>query len=405
MVSVSLMAFFGVNKPYVYMFAFFVIAFTQVKLEVYYIWHVYLIVCIWSLFLYLIRDSTGIFFSRYISQLAKLSTVFMEVFVGIFLARRLSVEYMKSAVLKTFIFILLMGIYQYVAIKFGLPHWGLYIWKNVVEVDLNFGSRINSLMGEPKYFAILCSVLSCYYLHRLFCSFNVRNILLFSASVWCLYNTGSALGITSAFIPTLYVIYRRYVDFPITYKLILSILISFSFVFLLLYYERLEFSFTLRESHYKLLDDFSFASEFIYYLDDLIKIPLLTWIDYPYLVIFGFGYGLLHIFSIDNLNYASWFSIEYGYIDSNLGFVSMISNFGLILFLLYSIYIPKWVKKSSVDSSERLFFLLTIFIPVFFGAVDLMPSFLLIGFVLGKALGKHKQNEKKLTSINKLEHR
>lgn len=342
--------------------------------------YIFLCLSLWSfiVFIFSIQNLNG--FDRFFSQQVKLFSILCEVLLGYFIARRFLIEDIVLYFCNSIGFFIIIGLYQIVAIKFDMPNWGLRFDKSSYAFDVDFGQRINSLIGEPKYFAILLSITIGFYAYKLMRhQINIFGVFFIISSFVCLFYTASGLGFFAAAFSIVFSVIYAMKDSTRNAKALVFVFSLFVvFCFFSYFYD----GFLTRQSHKDLVDNFSTSLSFIFLLDDFVKLPLVAWIHHPFYLLSGFGFGLIHFFAIKYIYLADWFEPEFGYIDSNIGVISQISNFGVIITILYIISIFKLVSRLDVKNEIKLFVFLVTLNPFVFGALDFIPSFFFFGIIL-----------------------
>ncbi|WP_133152836.1 hypothetical protein [Vibrio breoganii] len=276
-----------------------------------------------------------------------------------------------------------IGFLQFALYSLNLPYWNLSLNRNFSAIDSYLGFRPSGLLGEPKYLSVFIAM-------ALFINFKAsgfkkaHNVLLSLALIFLFYKTGSGNGILAFILGSII----TYSFFTSRQFVIIKALCIFSVIlFLAIYFKDYIF---VRESHQKILTNIFDLS----YQDDLVKLPIYAWLANLQYVVLGWGYGLIHYFSLEFLPLADWFELRYGYIDSNIGLISFISNFGVTGLMIFCY---AFVKAKKVNRSFDMFvLLLTSYITIFVGASHTYPSYLIMGYIfsVSRSLADLGSNDK-----------
>jgi hypothetical protein len=345
---------------------------------------VYVFLVIWSIVVFQIKLIDGVNFSRFYMQQIKLLAIIFEITLGFYLIQKMRMERIVLPMLFVLKLLVILGVYQVIAIKFNLPNWAMYYDSNKIAYDAGFGQRISSLAGEPKYFAVVLSLLISYLFYKLLTSSASRFDLVFLfLSFICLYYSASALGYVATALALLISFIWAYNNIATSRKLYVAYVLMIFVCYILLFSKFDIYDIFSRASHKELLEGIAFNLDTVLIFDDLVKIPLLVWINHFYYIITGYGYGLLHLFALEFIGEASWYSVEMGYIDSNVGFISQVSNYGVVLFSVFIVSAYKLSKNTILNKDTSVFLFVVITIPFIIGAIDLVPSYFFFGCLLG----------------------
>lgn len=298
---------------------------------------------------------------RFLTQQVSLFLLFFQIYLGFLLAMKINPNkinnYFQSIVYILFGF----GFYQIFSFKYGLPYIGHYAY------DLKFGLRVSSLCGEPKFFSSIL-VISLFYFKDLIIITKTKifiKILFLILLLYLLIKAGSGNGYLSFII---LLILNIYLWRP---KLLLfGVAFITLIVFLFLNnYEILN----LRPSHVVIIESIKVGQISFNGWDDLIVLPLLSWIKYPYFLISGYGFNLNHFFALEFINSATWLDGN-TYINGNFSIIDYISSFGIILPVFLFIFLTKKTRKllnSGISSDMKLvtrFAYYTFVVGIFMGA-------------------------------------
>jgi hypothetical protein len=284
--------------------------------------------------------------NRFETQLIRFVLIMTEVYIGFKILSYLSEKKLIALLFYSLLVTIVLAIYQNIAYKYNLPMWGLFFSHNdKFAIDQVTGFRNNALLGEPKYLSVYMAV-SLFMLYDL-STFYIKKIyayILLALAVFIFLNTSSANGLIAFFILFLLNIYIK--NKKIFFILLLG-LPSLTYLFLNNYE-----LFIFRPSHLLLLDALTSGSLNMSMMDDLVFLPYLAWLNYDFMLPFGFGLGLLHFYAANFIDEARWFNLSAGYIDSNVALISYISNFGLILVTLSVLYMLYSVHKNLIFFKE-----------------------------------------------------
>ncbi|MFA5329307.1 MAG: hypothetical protein WC384_16050 [Prolixibacteraceae bacterium] len=304
--------------------------FTKSLSLVYFYYVVYSIFC-FLIILYLFPYS-GVF-PRFVTQQFSMGLLFFQIYLGYQIALKLEPIEINKIFQKIIYFISFIAIYQIIANYTGLPYIGKYV------MDSNFGLRISSLSGEPKHFSSIL-VLAIFSLKdRIMNDITKHKFYLTIFLILLIYlflRTGSGNGYLSLFIITIMSIYL----WRPKLLLIACLIFSVGILWFLNNYE----IFNLRASHVMIIESIKSFKLSLLVWDDLVALPLMSWIKYPFFLVSGFGFNLNHFFAYEFMNYATWLD-GIKYIDSNISIISIISNFGVILPITLFIYITNSTQK------------------------------------------------------------
>jgi hypothetical protein len=138
----------------------------------------------------------------------------------------------------------------------------------------------------------------------------------------------------------------------------------------------------IRDSHRIILDNI--LSMELTYFDDLVALPLMAWINYPINLFFGFGVGLMHFYASEFFYLGTWITPE-RYIEGNFGFITYVSNFGLILYILFFIFMLLRIKtiiRSNINNNLTNFFIYSFIVGFTIQGSMSIPLFLAIGWII-----------------------
>lgn len=319
---------------------------------------------------------------RFEIQLFRFIFILFDIYIGLKLFEYLDEKTVIKILLSSIILIVLLALYQNIAYMYNLPLWGLYFSHNEkFAIDSITGYRNSSLCGEPKYLSVYMAVafffvkdLSKKYLKKIFA------YLLMVLILFVFLKTSSANGLLAFLILIAINIYLY--SRKIFYVSILLIPIL-SYLFLN-YYEYIIF----RPSHLLILDAIMNSSIDMSYMDDLVYLPWLSWINFSFMLPLGYGLGLLHYYAANFIYMAKWFNLNEGYIDSNVALLSYISNFGIILILIVFIFFIYSMNKNLIffkyGNSNILikYSIYTFFVGLFIGGNITTMLFISIGIML-----------------------
>jgi len=345
--------FLSVIKFYVVLLAFIkvtsIIRYKSIKTKInefykkiiliYSFYFIYSILCFIFIFFYFSFSASSILI-RFISQQFSLILLFFQIYIGFQIAHRFKPNDINRFY-KIIIYVLVFfGVYQFLAFQYGLPYVGLYAY------DIDFGLRVSSLCIEPKYFSSVL-VISFFYFIELIRNYRSNRTVKFFfllLIILLLYRSGSGNGYLSfiiLFLVNLYVWKPRLILFT-------SLLVLFLCIWFVSNYEL----FNLRASHVIIIESIKNRQISFQGWDDLIVLPLMSWIKYPFFLIFGFGFNLNHFFASEFIQQATWLDGN-TYINGNISIIDFISNFGFFLPIILFIYLTIKTKKALTREVSR----------------------------------------------------
>ena len=325
---------------------------------------------------------------RTLSQFGALSVYFLMIVCGYEMATHFDHKKIGAAITLPIYLMLFISSYQLLAFAIGYKYIGLYAF------DPNVGLRPSGLTGEPKYLSSYLAVA----IYFLISDISVRDrwfpklvkIIGLTGSIFFFIKTSSGNGVLA--IATLTIV--TFIRLEKQQKFSLSAVL---FAGLLLISSMIDIDdLVLRDSHQLLFDNN--ASLNIILFDDLIALPLMAWGDNITKLLFGFGPGLMHFFAHRYINYAKWVD-DSVFIDGNLGFISYVSNYGLIfftvIFIFFSIKSFRLIRKSKGTScfSNTIFFTYCFFVGALVQGNLSIPFYLALGWILGQGLANTNNHE------------
>lgn len=298
-------------------------------IQTYSFYFAYSILCFIFLFFYF---STSNLLERFISQQFSLILLFFQIYIGFQISHRFKPCDIISFYHIIIFILVFFGVYQFLAYQFSLPYVGLYAY------DIDFGLRVSSLCSEPKYFSSVLVIAFFYYIEltRTYRSNRTFKFLFIGLIIFLLYRSGSANGYLS-FIILFFVFLSVWKP-----KLILfsTLFLLFSCVWLVSNYEL----FNLRSSHVIIIESIKNGQISFQGWDDLIVLPLMSWIKYPYFLVLGFGFNLNHFFASEFVQQATWLDAN-TYINGSFSIIDLISNFGILFPLFLFVYLSIKTQK------------------------------------------------------------
>lgn len=321
--------------------------------------------------------------SRFSIQFIRLFFIFLSIIIGYNLARYISPQQYDKAIAVLFVFVLLTGGVQFILMELNLPVWGISSQRNYIAADLNLGKRVNGLIGEPKAFGVVSAMAFWFFAKRWIKLNKIVYLLLTLSSFFLLYRSGSANAYLAFVFTSLIYSLNKINGFKLFISFLLFSILSFSIVLVFKDY------IFVRESHKLVIDSLLSGELDINIFDDLVKLVLAVWIEDFQYIIFGWGFGLIHFFSINHLDMATWFTIDHGYIDSNVGILSFISNFGIFGLTLLLCLIYRLLKIYSED--EKLAGIISLcIVPIIIGSPHVLPVFVTLGYLINYKTAKNQ---------------
>jgi hypothetical protein len=321
--------------------------------------------------------------ARFITQQFSMFLLFFQIYMGYQIALRFKANEINMFFKYIIYVLIIFGLYQFFAYNFGFPYIGLYAY------DTDFGLRISSLCGEPKFFSSVLVISIFYIKDKIKSDRNIKNIFVLLLLIYLLYRAGSGNGYLSFII---LLIANMYLWKP---KLLLLGL-SFITIFVFFFISNYEY-FNLRASHVVIIESIKTGQISFQGWDDLIALPLMSWLKYPFFLISGFGFNLNHFFALEFLKYATWLDGN-TYINGNFSIIDYISSFGILLPVVLFIHLTrktqKYLKRKRSDELKLLVrFTYYIFVVGFFiGGNISIPFFASIG-ILFYYVSDKKNNE------------
>lgn len=339
-----------------------------------------LLLLLYSTFIYLfivLPEYGSESLNRYVTQCVRLFSYFMIFVCGFNLKPFISICILKKILNFFLSCLILSGLLQLLLYNFNLPVWGISLQRNYSAIDLVSGFRVNGFVGEPKTYGVIMACATFYFYKQYSSSSNIQHFLLMLVSFVLLIKTSSGNAIL-AFIFGFFVVNYKFLSIKRAF-------LGFVFCFLFIYFlYQFQDYIIVRDSHKEIFSSLLINFD-VNVFDDLIKLPLNTWIDKFYLLPFGYGFGLLHYFSLEYIGLATWFKPDYGYISSNISFINMISDFGFVVYFSMVIKILRLMFKSN---DEYTSIALIILIPFFIGAIHVLPVFFLIGYLFRESYSR-----------------
>ncbi|MES1982936.1 MAG: hypothetical protein V4443_10735 [Pseudomonadota bacterium] len=345
-----------------------------------------------SLLLLLSYDDVDVFglLWRSFSQLAALLVYMLTTVCGYHMAVHFDIYHIRRAIYVPFFLMVAVCTYQVFSESFGLPYIGNYVFDKFV------GLRPSGLASEPKFLSSYFAVIIFFLLY----DFRVRErrasqfvylIKLSGLMAAAYFFLAAASGNGFLSISILSLVY--FSQMKIWQKLAVG-----GVIFMILFWLWNQIGaggIDLRGSHQDILDNISSLDLTLF--DDLIALPLMAWRDNIWSLLIGFGPGLMHFFAHRYSNYSTWLTDE-TYIEGNLGVITFVSNFGLVLFIILFVFFAKRglaTLKTQLQSAwfpVNLFFLSSFFVGALVQGNSSIPFFLSLGWILRWSIQRNIHN-------------